>query len=104
MLIGYARISPRRPIDRPTDRCPHRRRLWKIFTDTMSGSRNDRPGLALEFVRSGGLDLRLASRSFGRSLSHLIDLMQNLERREIGFRSLTEAIDTTTPGGRLTRL
>lgn len=37
----------------------------------------------------------------GRSLPHLIDTVRGLEDRAVGFRSLTEAIDTTTPGGRL---
>ena len=76
----------------------------KIFTDTMSGSRNDRPGLrqALEFVRSEDSICVWRLDRLGRSLPHLIQLMQDLERRGVGFRSLTEAIDTTTPGGRLT--
>jgi DNA invertase Pin-like site-specific DNA recombinase len=73
----------------------------RSFTDTMSGSRNDRPRLkqALEFVRSGDSICVWRLDRLGRSLSHLIELMQDLERRGIGFRSLSEAIDTTTPGG-----
>lgn len=38
----------------------------------------------------------------GRTLSHVIEMMRSLEARGVGFKSLTEAIDTTTPGGRLT--
>jgi DNA invertase Pin-like site-specific DNA recombinase len=37
----------------------------------------------------------------GRSLPHLIETISALEKRGVGFRSLTEAIDITTPGGRL---
>ncbi len=37
----------------------------------------------------------------GRSLPHLIDTVRGLEDRGVGFRSLRESIDTTTPGGRL---
>jgi DNA invertase Pin-like site-specific DNA recombinase len=70
----------------------------------MSGSRNDRPGLkqALEFVRSGDSICVWRLDRLGRSLSHLIQLIQDLEARGIGFCSLTEAINTATPGGRLT--
>jgi len=70
----------------------------------LQGSLNDRPRLkqALEFVRSGdAICVWRLDRSV-HGLPHLIHLMQDLERRGIGFRSLTEAIDTTTPGGRLT--
>jgi DNA invertase Pin-like site-specific DNA recombinase len=37
----------------------------------------------------------------GRSIRHLIDFLADLNRRQVGFRSLTESIDTTSPGGRL---
>jgi DNA invertase Pin-like site-specific DNA recombinase len=104
MLVGYARISQdTQSIDLQIDTLTAAG-CEKIFTDTMSGSRNDRPGLtqALEFARSGdGICVWRLDR-LGRSLPHLIQLMQDLDRRGIGFRSLTEAIDTTTPGGRLT--
>jgi DNA invertase Pin-like site-specific DNA recombinase len=104
MLIGYARISQdTQSIDLQIDALTAAG-CEKTFTDAMSGSRNDRPGLkqALEFVRSGDSICVWRLDRLGRSLPHLIQLMQDLDRRGIGFRSLTEAIDTTTPGGRLT--
>jgi DNA invertase Pin-like site-specific DNA recombinase len=104
MLIGYARISQdTQSIDLQVDALSAAG-CEKLFTDTASGSRNDRPGLkqALEFARSGDSICVWRLDRLGRSLSHLIQLMQDLERRGIGFRSLTEAIDTATPGGRLT--
>jgi DNA invertase Pin-like site-specific DNA recombinase len=104
LKIGYARISQdTQSIDLQIDALTAAG-CEKIFTDTMSGFRNDRPGLkqALEFARSGDSICAWRLDRLGRSLSHLIQLMQDLERRGIGFRSLTEAIDTTTPGGRLT--
>jgi DNA invertase Pin-like site-specific DNA recombinase len=104
MLIGYARISQdTQSIDLQIDALTATG-CEKIFSDTMSGSRNDRPGLkqALEFVRSGDSICVWRLDRLGRSLPHLIQLMQDLDGRGIGFRSLTEAIDTTTPGGRLT--
>jgi DNA invertase Pin-like site-specific DNA recombinase len=104
LLIGYARISQdTQSIDLQIDSLTAAR-CEKIFSDTMSGSRHDRPGLtqALEFARSGDSICVWRLDRLGRSLSHLIQLMQDLDSRGIGFRSLTEAIDTTTPGGRLT--
>jgi DNA invertase Pin-like site-specific DNA recombinase len=103
MLVGYARISQEtQSIDLQIDTLTAAG-CEKIFSDTMSGSRNDRPGLkqALEFVRSGDSICVWRLDRLGRSLPHLIQLMQDLDGRGIGFRSLTEAIDTTTPGGRL---
>src|SRR5246127_2984373 len=104
MNIGYARISQdTQSIDLQIDALTAAG-CEKIFTDTMSGSRNDRPGLkqALEFVRFGDSICVWRLDRLGRSLPHLIQLMQDLDGCGIGFRSLTEAIDTTTPGGRLT--
>jgi DNA invertase Pin-like site-specific DNA recombinase len=104
LLIGYARISQdTQSIDLQIDALTAAG-CEKLFSDTAPGSRNDRPGLkqALEFVRSGDSICVWRLDRLGRSLSHLIALMQDLERRGVGFRSLTEAIDTTTPGGRLT--
>jgi len=104
MLIGYARVSlDTQSIDLQIDSLTAAG-CEKIFNDTGSGSRSDRPGLnqVMEFARAGDAICVWRLDRLGRSLSHLIDLMQDLERRGIGFRSLTEAIDTTTPGGRLT--
>jgi DNA invertase Pin-like site-specific DNA recombinase len=104
MLIGYARISQdTQSIDLQIDALTAAG-CEKTFSDTMSGSSNDRPGLkkALEFARSGDAICVWRLDRLGRSLSHLIALMHDLERRGIGFRSLTEAIDTTTVGGGLT--
>ena len=74
-----------------------------MFQDKASGGKADRPGLtaALAFVREGdGLVVWKLDR-LGRSLPHLIETVSGLATRGVGFRSLTEAIDTTTPGGRL---
>jgi DNA invertase Pin-like site-specific DNA recombinase len=75
----------------------------KVFEDRASGARTDRPGLraALDYAREGDVLVTWKLDRLGRSLPHLIETVAALERRGIGFRSLTEAIDTTTPGGRL---
>lgn len=71
--------------------------------DRASGARADRAGLrsALEYVRDGDVLIVWKLDRLGRSLPHLIETVMSLATRGVGFRSLTEAIDTTTPGGRL---
>ena len=75
----------------------------KIFQDQASGAKTDRPGLAeaLAHVRKGDILIVWKLDRLGRSLPHLIETVTELERRKVGLRSLTESIDTTTPGGRL---
>ena len=101
--IGYARVStldqdPALQLDALTAAgCS------KIFEDRISGARADRPGLrqALDYARDGDVLIVWKLDRLGRSLPHLIETVAALEKRGVGFRSLTEAIDTTTPGGRL---
>jgi DNA invertase Pin-like site-specific DNA recombinase len=75
----------------------------RIFEDTASGAKAERPGLAaaLTFARDGDILTVWKLDRLGRSLPHLIETVNALEARGVSFRSLTEAIDTTTPGGRL---
>ena len=103
MLVGYARIST-------TDQTLGLQRdaltaagCERLFTDTASGSRADRPGLeeALDFLRPGDTLVVWRLDRLGRSLRHLIETMTALQERGIGFRSLQESIDTTTSGGKL---
>jgi DNA invertase Pin-like site-specific DNA recombinase len=102
MRIGYARVS--------TDGQDHALQLdalraagcEKVFVETASGSRTDRPELAkaLEMARRDDVIAVYRLDRLGRSLKHLIDIAEDLERRGVGLHSLTENIDTTTPGGR----
>ncbi len=75
----------------------------RAVEDRASGARADRIGLqqALAYVRGGDVLVTWKLDRLGRSLPHLIETVAGLERRGVGFRSITEAIDTTTPGGRL---
>ena len=102
-LVGYARVST-------LDQNPALQRdalaaagCVKLFEDRASGARADRPGLAqaLAFLREGDVLAVWKLDRLGRSLPHLIETVAALAARGVGFRSLTEAIDTTTPGGRL---
>jgi len=75
----------------------------KVFRDAISGAKTERPGLttAFEHVRNGDMLVVWQLNRLGRSLSHLIKLIQTLEGHGVGFKSLTEQIDTTTSGGKL---
>jgi hypothetical protein len=103
MLIGYARVST---VDQ--NLALQRDALTeagcqKIFTEQMSGAVTDRPALhdALEFARSGDMLIVWKLDRLARSMKQLIETIENLRVRGIGFRSLTEALDTTTAQGRL---
>ncbi len=75
----------------------------KVFEDRASGARADRAGLqaALDYVRGGEVLVVWKLNRLGRSLPRLIETVTTLSKRGVEFRSLTEAIDTTTSGGRL---
>jgi DNA invertase Pin-like site-specific DNA recombinase len=75
----------------------------KVFTDTASGAKTERKGLdeALNFLRKDDILVVWRLDRLGRTLPHLITTMTDLEERGIGFKSLTENIDTTTSGGKL---
>jgi len=102
-LLGYARVST--TVQDPALQHDALRAAgcrW-VWTDTASGSRTDRPKLAEVMTALGEGDTLCVWRldRLGRSLPHLIDTVRGLEDRGVGFRSLQESIDTTTPGGRL---
>jgi DNA invertase Pin-like site-specific DNA recombinase len=75
----------------------------RIFADTQSGKTADRPELAacLDYLRPGDTLVVPSLDRLSRSLQDLIGLVAELRRRGVGFSSLHEALDTTTPGGRL---
>lgn len=75
----------------------------KIFEETASGAQKDRPELlkAVGYLRKGDVLVVWKLDRLARSLKQLIATIEDLEQRGIGFVSLTENIDTTTPGGRL---
>ena len=103
MLIGYARISTQEQTLNLQQDALHNAGCDRIFTDTASGAQAERKGLeqALSYVRKGDTLVVWRLDRLGRSLPHLITTMTALEERGIGFKSLTENIDTTTSGGKL---
>ncbi|NKC13644.1 MAG: helix-turn-helix domain-containing protein [Gammaproteobacteria bacterium] len=103
MLIGYARVSTTdQDLSLQTDALANVG-CEKIFKDTASGSRAERPGLleAMEFARNGDSIVVWRLDRLGRSLKDLLDLISQLDERGVGFRSLTEHLDTSTSGGKL---
>jgi DNA invertase Pin-like site-specific DNA recombinase len=103
MLIGYARVSTHDQTLALQQDALHKAGCNKFFTDTASGAKTERIGLdeALNYVRRGDTLVVWRLDRLGRSLPHLITTMTDLEERGIGFKSLTESIDTTTSGGKL---
>ena len=107
MLIGYMRVSSdsdRQSTDLQRDA------LLKvgvdarnIFEDHASGAKDDRTGLgeALEYVNSGDVFVVWKLDRLGRSLAHLISIVNRLREKRVSFRSLTENMDTSTPSGEL---
>ena len=105
-LIGYARVSTNsQELQSQRDAleeagCPKK----LIFTDTISGAKAARPGLdnCLGELKAGDTLVVWRLDRLGRSVRHLIDLVEQLRQRKIGFKSLCDgAIDTTTASGEL---
>ena len=103
MLIGYARVSTLdQNLDLQQDAL-QRAGCEKIYSDTISGAKASRPGLdeCLSYARQGDMIVVWKLDRLGRSLKNLIEVVQKLSERGVGFRSLQENIDTTTSGGTL---
>jgi DNA invertase Pin-like site-specific DNA recombinase len=107
MLVGYMRVSSgsdRQSTDLQRDALlaagidPRH-----LFEDHASGAKDDRTGLAdaLSFVRPGDVLVVWNLDRLGRSLSHLLAIVNKLKDMQVAFRSLTEGMDTTTASGEL---
>src|SRR3954467_4285880 len=103
MLIGYARVSTLDQTFALQQDAFTAAGCEQLYTDTVSGSVTERPGLTqtLSHLRAGDTLVVWRLDRLGRSLSHLIETVRQLQAQGIGFRSLQEQIDTTTSGGRL---
>jgi DNA invertase Pin-like site-specific DNA recombinase len=105
LLVGYARVStldqnPQLQIDALIDAGVDSRHLYE---EKISGASLNRPKLkeALEFLKEGDILVVWKLDRLGRSLQDLIGIIEGLKKRGIGFKSLTEGIDTTNSGGML---
>jgi DNA invertase Pin-like site-specific DNA recombinase len=102
MLIGYARVSTQdQNLEMQRDALL-KAGCQKVFDDKLSGARTDRPGLSkiLEMLRKGDTLVVWKLDRLGRSVKQLIDLVAELHKQGIQFKSLTDAIDTGTTSGR----
>ena len=107
MLIGYMRVSS--DSDRQSTDLQRDALLdagvdaRHLFEDHASGVKDDRPGLAkvLEFVCAGDVLVVWKLDRLGRSLSHLLSIVNALKVKQVAFRSLTEGMDTSTASGEL---
>jgi DNA invertase Pin-like site-specific DNA recombinase len=102
-LIGYARISTNEQHLHLQQDALKSAGCLKIFTDIISGAKTERKGLteALDYIRDGDTLVVWRLDRLGRSLKDLIERITELNSQNIGFKSLTEQIDTTTSGGKL---
>ena len=103
MKIGYARVSTLEQNLALQQDALKAAGCERVIVEKASGAKADRSGLdrVRELLRKGDVLVVWRLDRLGRSLRHLIELMTELEGAGIGFRSLTEAIDTTTSGGKL---
>lgn len=102
MLIGYVRVSTNdqnTALQRNALDCAG---CELIFEDKISGNTSDRPGLKklLRTLSMGDTLVVWKLDRLGRSMRHLVLLVEELRERDINFRSLTDSIDTSTPMGR----
>jgi DNA invertase Pin-like site-specific DNA recombinase len=107
MFVGYMRVSS--DSDRQSTNLQRDALLAAgvderhLFEDHALGAKDDRRGLisALAFVRAGDVLVVWKLDRLGRSLSHLLTIINSLRERKVAFRSLTEGMDTTTASGEL---
>ncbi|MEA9424931.1 MULTISPECIES: recombinase family protein [Aeromonas] len=103
MIVGYARVSTQ---DQSLELQLDALRVAgceQIFSEKITGKSRERPELTtcLKMLRKEDVLVVWKLDRLARSLKDLVELINELESRQIGFRSVTEAIDTTTAGGRL---
>ena len=103
MFVGYARVSTQD--QKPALQLDALKAVGceKVFVEKASGAQRERPEMkaALDYMRTGDTLVVWKLDRLARSMKQLIETVEMLEGQGIGFRSLTEAIDTTTAGGKL---
>jgi DNA invertase Pin-like site-specific DNA recombinase len=103
-LLGYARVSKGDDQSNAAQLTALKRAgCARLFEEAASGGRWDRPVLQelMRQLRPGDVVVVWKLDRLSRSLKDLLHLMERIEAAGAGFRSLTEAVDTTTPAGRM---
>jgi DNA invertase Pin-like site-specific DNA recombinase len=103
MIIGYARVSTQDQNAELQVDALEKAGAEQVFHEKFTGKLRERPELSqcLRTLRQGDVLVVWKLDRLARSLKDLVDIVQDLQDREVGFKSLTEAIDTTSSGGRL---
>lgn len=104
MKIGYARVSTKdQTLDLQKDAL-RKAGCQKIFSEQISGAGKERPRLKelIEQLRQGDVIVVWKLDRLGRSLRDLVDMISKFQSIGVGFKSLQDSIDTTTPSGKLT--
>lgn len=103
MFIGYARVSTKDQDPSLQIDALKAAGCERIYTDHASGTKEHRPEYdqVCEMLREGDTLVVWKLDRLGRSLKHLVKVINDFQEAGVGFRSLTESIDTTTPGGKL---
>ena len=103
MKIGYARVSSQDQFLGMQEDALKQDGCIEIYTDIASGAKTDRLGLdkAISSLRAGDVLVVWKLDRLGRSIQHLIETIRILDEKKVGFKSLQEAINTTTSGGKL---
>ncbi len=103
MQIGYARVSTRKQNLEMQIRALEDAGCQQIYQEQASGARADRPELVrmLAQLRKGDTLVVWKIDRIGRSLRHLVNLIDELQQQGVGFHSLSDQINTTTAQGRL---
>ena len=104
MLIGYARVSTEDQTPLPQAQALKSEGCTEIFEEHASGGNRARPVLARVLERIGKGDTLVVMRidRLARSLSHLLEVIEQLEAKGAFFRSLQDPIDTASPQGKFT--
>jgi len=101
--IGYVRVSTaKQTVDQQRDEL-ERFGVERVFEDVMSGAREDRPGLkaALDYLREGDTLVVWRLDRLGRSLSHVVQTAEQLHKRGVNIRGLSDGVDYSTPTGQM---
>lgn len=103
MKLGYCRVSTKDQTTEQQEQALKEAGCERIFTETASGSKKDRPELArlLDHAREGDTIMVWKLDRLARSMTHLLDLAAEFSERKIELVSLTDSIDTTTASGKL---
>ena len=104
MKIGYARVSTKEQSLNLQEDALQKAGCEKIYSEQISGAKSERPQLQemIKHLRQGDIVVVWKLDRLGRSIRDLIKLVSTFQDNGVGFQSLQDAIDTTTPTGKLT--